>query len=183
MPDAADRRIPAAHEAFFPVLLAPRLGDIGVVFDAQAEIVITIAQVGGDVKTKGGITAAVAACLAAVDKYFSFKVNRAKAQKDSLTFHVLRHCESASVPHHRVGGLIADAALLALIAKGDQDLLRQFVAGLMPAFITALVVIIKTKGPQTIQVMVSVSFKIGPRMLGPWDIIHTVTSLFYISCI
>ena len=172
LPDAADRGVPAAHQAFFPVLLAAGLAAIGLVLHPQAQVVLALLQQGGDIKAKGGIAAAVGARHQAVYVHLGFKIHRAKAQEDAPAPHIRGHGETAAIPQIGVDGFIPDAAFLALIAERHQDAAAQIISRLIPGLRFTPVCIVKRESPGAVEVMKRIAYKIRSWMFRPWDDAH-----------
>ena len=166
LPNAGDRRVPAAHQTLGPVLLAARLRAVRLVDHAKAQVIFAVLEQRGDVKGERRVAAPVRAGLPAVDVHGAFKVHRAKAQQHALARHLLRDGEAAAVPDHRVDGVRrAEAGGPGLVRKRHGDLQRQLVAGIHPSGTEALVGVVKGKLPDAVEVAEGFADKVRARML------------------
>ena len=177
LPDAGNRRIPAAHQAFGPVLLAARLGTVRIVLHAHAQIVFAILELSGDIQRKRRIAALMLADHLTVDIDAGLEIHRAKAQQNALALHFSRDFERTAVPDHRMNRIRrAKAAGLGLIGKGNGDLQRQLRTRIHPAGADAFILIVKSELPDAVEIQKRLADKIRPRVLRPRDHVDLFTA-------
>ena len=170
LPDAGDGRVPAAHQAPVPILLAPGLGAVRRVLHPQAQVVFAVLQKGRNVKMEGRIATAMGSGLLAVHIDGAGKIHRTEMKQDPAAPQLFRQREAAAIPHDGMNFVRGtDAAHFGLVGEGNQNFFVQLLSGLFPSLKAAFVRIVKGKLPRTVQIDKGIAHKVGAGMFGAGD--------------
>ena len=166
LPDAGNRRVPAAHQPALPILLAAGLGAVRMIHNAEAEIVFALRQQRGHIQRERRIAADVGTGFFAVQIDVAGVIHSAEAEQNAPALHLLRNGERAAIPDDRVNLIRrTDAAHLRLIGKRNGDFHRQGKAGLHPFLGNAFIRVVKGKLPDAVEIKKRIAHKIGTWML------------------